>query len=60
MNYRDFVCWLQGYLELSGERTFDRAQVKIIQAHLNQATNNGTEWKEVCLDNCENGGDGGC
>lgn len=34
MNERDFVYWLQGYLELSNTQFLSSEQVKIIQDHL--------------------------
>lgn len=34
MNERDFVYWLQGYLEMSGAKTLNEEQVKIIKDHI--------------------------
>lgn len=35
MNNRDFVYWLNGFLELSGSETLDKRQVDMIKDHLN-------------------------
>jgi hypothetical protein len=34
MNERDFIYWLQGFLELSGATTLNEQQVKIIKDHI--------------------------
>lgn len=34
MNERDFVYWLQGYLEMSEAKTLSEEQVKIIKDHI--------------------------
>lgn len=35
MTSRDFAFWLQGFLEVSGSKKMNEAQVKLIQKHLN-------------------------
>ncbi|SRR3990167_3048198 len=35
MNERDFLYWLQGFLEISGTKTLDENQIQIIKDHLN-------------------------
>ena len=35
MRSTDFVYWLQGFFEISGETTLDERQVTIIRNHLN-------------------------
>ena len=35
MTSRDFVYWLQGYMEVANPKTIPEEQVKIIQNHLN-------------------------
>lgn len=35
MTTRDFCFWLQGYLEISGEKTIYKCQVSTIEKHLN-------------------------
>lgn len=35
MTSRDFIYWLQGYLELSREPSLDGEQVELIRRHLN-------------------------
>ena len=34
MNERDFVYWLQGYLEVSGAKELDEAALQIVKDHL--------------------------
>ena len=34
MNERDFVYWLQGFFEISREKSLDESQTKIIKEHL--------------------------
>lgn len=34
MNERDFYYWLQGYFELSGSKTLDEEQVKMVKEHM--------------------------
>jgi hypothetical protein len=34
MNERDFIYWLQGFLELSGAKTLNEQQVKIVKDHI--------------------------
>lgn len=35
MNERDFCYWLQGYMEISGNKELTAEQLKIVQDHLN-------------------------
>lgn len=35
MNSRDFIYWLQGFLELGNQKTIDANQLEVIRNHLN-------------------------
>lgn len=34
MNERDFLYWLQGFLELSGQESLSKEQVQVIREHI--------------------------
>jgi hypothetical protein len=47
MNERDFVYWLNGYLELTGETSLSPAQVQIVKDHLNLVLDKKTPSREL-------------
>jgi hypothetical protein len=47
MNYRDFLFWLQGFIELTAkDHIFNHPQVEIIKSHIRLARQT-KEWEEV-------------
>lgn len=42
MTERDFIYWLQGYLEMSGAKSLDEKQVQIIKDHIGLVLNKVT------------------
>lgn len=48
MTPENFVYWLQGYIELSKEKTLTSEQMQVIQEHLNLVIQNVTK-KEITV-----------